>query len=136
MNARRALPLLALLLAAGIAAALAEAAAGDGSVVELDAILPPYETKEEDEYLCTAVQLPDRPMKLISVESLSEQATVHHMLLFGERRCLADHHAHAPIAIQTFTMHCSLLQAARSRRSTSRSGGVGCRRRAAPAAST
>lgn len=52
--------------------------------VTLDAIMPPYETTQEDEYLCTAVQLPDEPMKLVSVESLSEQGTVHHMLLFGK----------------------------------------------------
>lgn len=71
---------LLLLLAA---AARPAAAADDTSVIEMDAILPPHETLEEDEYLCTAIKLPERAMKLISVESLSEQATVHHMLMFG-----------------------------------------------------
>ena len=61
-------------------------AASSGGKVTLDAIMPPYETAQEDEYLCTAVQLPDEPMKLVSIESLSEQGTVHHMLLFGKRQ--------------------------------------------------
>lgn len=51
--------------------------------IELDFRMPAYPTVREDEYLCTTIELPDRPMKLVGVESLSDQGTVHHMLLFG-----------------------------------------------------
>lgn len=61
-----------------------EGSAGVGAeVTVLDALMPPFETTQEDEYLCTAVELPEKPMQLIGVEPLSEQGTVHHMLLFG-----------------------------------------------------
>ena len=79
--------LLALGLLVALGAAMAEVDPVDeSSVVELDAIVPPHPTEHEDEYLCTAVELPEKPMKLIGVESLSDQGTVHHMLLFGEER--------------------------------------------------
>lgn len=72
--------------AAVLVATLAIASQPDAtSLVEVDAIMPPLATDAEDEYLCTSVELPDRPMKLVSVESLSQQDTVHHMLLFGEQ---------------------------------------------------
>ena len=57
--------------------------------IDIEAIMPPHPTTREDEYLCTSIELPDKPMKLTSVEPLADQSTVHHMLLFGEKkRCL------------------------------------------------
>ena len=54
---------------------------GDDRTLEIR--MPPYEVKEEDTYLCTAIELPDTPMKLIAVEPKSDQNIAHHMLLFG-----------------------------------------------------
>lgn len=72
------------------ALALAPVALGEGSpaqssdTLDLRVMLPPHATDEEDAYLCTAVKLPDRPLKLVGVEPTSDQRIVHHMLLFGE----------------------------------------------------
>lgn len=52
----------------------------------LDIRMPAYPSDEADTYLCTSVQLPATPLKLIAVEPLSDKDTVHHMLLFG-RTC-------------------------------------------------
>ena len=49
----------------------------------LEIQMPPYEVKEQDTYLCTAVELPAIPMKLTAVEPKSDQNIAHHMLLFG-----------------------------------------------------
>lgn len=70
----------------GFTAVLGQPQEGSGvgaDVSVLDALMPPFETTQEDEYLCTAIDLPEKPMQLIGVEPLSEQGTVHHMLLFG-----------------------------------------------------
>jgi len=58
-------------------------AAEDEQVTTLSAVMPPHATEQADEYLCTTVELPDKPMKLVGIEPLADQATVHHMLLFG-----------------------------------------------------
>lgn len=51
----------------------------------LDVTLPPAETVEDEEYLCTSVPLPDGiPLGLTRVEPLASAAVVHHILLFGE----------------------------------------------------
>lgn len=62
---------------------LNETTSENGIALYVEAIMPPHKTEQEDEYLCTSVNLPDKPMKLLSVEPLSEQSVVHHMLLFG-----------------------------------------------------
>ena len=50
----------------------------------LDVTLPPAETVEDEEYLCTSVPLPDGiPLGLTRVEPLASAAVVHHILLFG-----------------------------------------------------
>jgi hypothetical protein len=46
-------------------------------------IVPEYKVVEEDAYVCTTMQLPERPHKLVGVEPLAEQKVVHHILLFG-----------------------------------------------------
>lgn len=51
--------------------------------VVIQASMPPMATHEEDQYLCTVVQIPDRPMNIIGVSPLADQKEVHHMLLFG-----------------------------------------------------
>jgi hypothetical protein len=65
----------------GKAAAEPDSLAGD---LELPVVLPEHPTDEKDAYLCTSVQLPDRPLKLVGIASTSDQRIVHHMLLFGE----------------------------------------------------
>lgn len=40
----------------------------------------------QDAYVCTTLQLPDTPYKLVGVEPLGEQKVVHHILLYGEFR--------------------------------------------------
>ena len=62
-----------------------DAGGSDGSIVTLEARMPPFATEREDEYLCSAVQLPEKPMKLTGIEPLADMATVHHMLLFGKK---------------------------------------------------
>ena len=50
----------------------------------LDVTLPPAETVEDEEYLCTSVPLPQGvPLGLTRVEPLASAAVVHHILLFG-----------------------------------------------------
>lgn len=51
---------------------------------KVDALMPDYTVDHEEAYLCTAVPLPDKPLKLVGIEPLSTQEVVHHMLLFGE----------------------------------------------------
>ena len=46
--------------------------------------MPEKHTEHEEAYLCTSLDLPARPLKLVGVEPLASQDTVHHMLLFGE----------------------------------------------------
>lgn len=64
-----------------------------GETFELPVRFPEHPTDEEDAYLCTAIKLPDQPLKLVGIEATSDQRIVHHMLLFGEapptgRSCL------------------------------------------------
>lgn len=78
----------AALLASGAAAA---AAASDATkqqhTFDLPHIFPEHPVDEKDAYLCTALELPDRPLKLVGVHPTSDQRIVHHMLLFGARAC-------------------------------------------------
>eukprot|EP00884_Botryococcus_braunii_P000484 jgi/Botrbrau1/10436/Bobra.0133s0043.1 len=62
-----------------------EAASADVSSEfhKVDALMPDYSVDHEEAYLCTAVPLPDKPLKLVGIEPLSTQEVVHHMLLFG-----------------------------------------------------
>ena len=53
--------------------------------VSLEIRMPPFEVEEEDTYLCTSMPLPEAAMKLKAFEPLSDQDTVHHMLLFGQQ---------------------------------------------------
>ncbi|KAL4858006.1 Peptidyl-glycine alpha-amidating monooxygenase A [Chlorella vulgaris] len=64
----------------GKAAPEPDSLAGD---LELPVVLPEHPTDDKDAYLCTSVQLPDRPLKLVGIASTSDQRIVHHMLLFG-----------------------------------------------------
>ena len=43
-----------------------------------------YAVRGQDQYICFPVPLPDHPSKIVSIQPLSEQSVVHHMLLFGE----------------------------------------------------
>jgi len=52
---------------------------GDSLVIQV----PPYETTEEDTYLCTSAKLPEDPRRITAIETVSDQGTVHHILLFG-----------------------------------------------------
>lgn len=73
-----------LLWATSHGAEAAKASAGAPSdTLELPVVFPEYEVTENDAYLCTSVPLPDRPLKLVGVESTSDQRIVHHMLLYG-----------------------------------------------------
>lgn len=45
-----------------------------------------YAVRGQDQYICFPVPLPDHPSKIVSIQPLSEQSVVHHMLLFG--KCL------------------------------------------------
>lgn len=45
--------------------------------------MPPFEVTGEDTYLCTSIQLPDRPLKLVEIEARADQSVVHHILMFG-----------------------------------------------------
>lgn len=49
-------------------------------------VFPEHAVEEPDAYLCTAVPLPDRPLKLVGVTPTSDEEIVHHMLLFGAGR--------------------------------------------------
>jgi hypothetical protein len=60
---------------------------GVGSLEEdvtVTALMPEYPTTEMDSYLCTAVDLPSRPLKLVRVDPQASQVVAHHMLLFGK----------------------------------------------------
>lgn len=76
------LTLLAAVRADGKASASPAPAAGE--TFELPVVFPEHPTDEEDAYLCTAIKLPDQPLKLVGIEPTSDQRIVHHMLLFGE----------------------------------------------------
>lgn len=70
---------------AAVALLLAAAAvAGDNSSFEIT-IPDGYKVKGLDAYVCTTLELPNKPAKLVGVEPLAKQEVVHHILLFGER---------------------------------------------------
>lgn len=50
----------------------------------LEVRMPGVTTDSMDEYHCVNVELPDEPLNLVEIESLSDQGLVHHMLLWGE----------------------------------------------------
>lgn len=77
------LRLLALLLAAASAAGGGGAACNATQRVSLEARMPPYATRAGDAYLCTSLQLPAEPLKLVGVEALADPEVVHHILVFG-----------------------------------------------------
>ena len=52
----------------------------------VDVAVPPYDIMGEA-YLCVQVQLPERPLRLVAIDPLSEEQLVHHMLLYGEDGC-------------------------------------------------
>lgn len=64
-------------------AAAAEASSPDHDAVSIPVVFPEHSIDEPDAYLCTAVTLPDRPLKLVGVQPTSDEKIVHHMLLFG-----------------------------------------------------
>lgn len=67
--------------------ALASAAApgaDDPNVQYIEARMPDFKVDYVDAYLCTAVPLPDEPLKVVGIEPLAKQEIAHHMLLFGE----------------------------------------------------
>ena len=70
-----------LVLAAG--AALSAEQPQQSQEVTVEALMPDYATSVNDAYLCTAVALPDEPLKLIEIRPQASQAVAHHMLLFG-----------------------------------------------------
>jgi hypothetical protein len=73
------------LLACVLCALAAVAADGtDPNVQFIEARMGQFKVDHEDAYLCTAVPLPDEPLKLVGIEPLAKQEIVHHMLLFGE----------------------------------------------------
>lgn len=56
--------------------------------LDVEVIMPPYETHTRDSYLCMRVPLPegspeDSTFSLVGFEPIAEQSKVHHMLLFG-----------------------------------------------------
>lgn len=74
----------------------AGAAEEDPNVEYVTARMSEYKVEHEDAYLCTAVPLPDEPMKLIGIEPLAKQEVAHHMLLFGAPACASWHFQHTP----------------------------------------
>jgi peptidylamidoglycolate lyase len=53
--------------------------------LELNITVPQsYKVVGDDQYVCTVVELPSSPQKLVGVIPLAEQSVVHHILLFGE----------------------------------------------------
>lgn len=63
----------------------AAAAAAKQHTFDLPVVFPEHPVAERDAYLCTSLELPDRPLKLVGVHPTSDQRIVHHMLLFGAR---------------------------------------------------
>lgn len=58
--------------------------ASGGQTWNIEAVMPDHPAPPET-YLCMGVNLPDTDsLKLTGIEPLSQEALVHHMLLFGE----------------------------------------------------
>ena len=77
------LHLLVLLAAVGVSST-------ETSTRAFDLIVPEYKITEQDAYVCTTMQLPEKPHKLVGVEPLAEQKVVHHILLFGGSHVLGS----------------------------------------------
>ena len=77
----------ALLACVLCAVAAVNADGTDPNVQFIKARMGQFKVDHEDAYLCTAVPLPDEPLKLVGIEPLAKQEIAHHMLLFGEARC-------------------------------------------------
>jgi hypothetical protein len=60
------------------------------SGIDVDIVVPEYQVKGQDAYVCTTIELPDKPMKLVGVEPIAQQEVVHHILLFGELLLLSQ----------------------------------------------
>lgn len=58
-------------------------AASGEDVQYIETRMPEFQVTKEDAYLCTAIALPDEPLKLVGVEPLAKQEIAHHLLLFG-----------------------------------------------------
>ena len=57
----------------------------DGQTWTIEAVMPEHPAPAES-YLCKRVDLPsESSLKLTGIEPLSQEALVHHMLLFGEK---------------------------------------------------
>eukprot|EP00879_Flechtneria_rotunda_P023043 GHRR01024358.1.p1 GENE.GHRR01024358.1~~GHRR01024358.1.p1 ORF type:complete len:243 (+),score=35.59 GHRR01024358.1:180-908(+) len=55
-----------------------------GETTTVDITVPDSVTvRGQDAYICTTVELPNKPYKLVGVEALAKQEVVHHILLFG-----------------------------------------------------
>ena len=83
----------------------------------LDVTLPPAETVEDEEYLCTSVPLPDGiPLGLTRVEPLASAAVVHHILLFGELSFYGERRSRAK---EKSTRNCLVFKTAFEKKSRS-----------------
>lgn len=60
------------------------------SGMDVDIVVPEYQVKGQDAYVCTTIELPEKPMKLVGVEPIAKQEVVHHILLFGELLLLSQ----------------------------------------------
>ncbi len=80
----RVLALLGLLLAHAACATGQQAQDASGRKHTVDIVVPEFEVKGEDGYVCTTVPLGDMPYKLVGIMPLAEQTVVHHILLYGE----------------------------------------------------
>lgn len=76
--------IVALLACVLCAVAAVNADGVDPNVQFIEARMGQFKVDHEDAYLCTAVPLPDEPLKLVGIEPLAKQEIAHHMLLFGE----------------------------------------------------
>lgn len=65
--------------------------AGEGMTFEIT-VPEEVKPKGQDAYICTTLQLPNKPYKLVGVEPLGEQKVVHHILLFGGCKPHSVHH--------------------------------------------
>ncbi len=62
-----------------------------GQTWNIEAVMPDHPAPPET-YLCMRVNLPDADaLKLTGIEPLSQEALVHHMLLYGELLCQRNH---------------------------------------------
>jgi hypothetical protein len=137
--------LLLVLLAGPAAAAGSAPAAESANEFTVEAIMPPFEVTGEDTYLCTSIQLPDRPLKLVEIEARADQSVVHHILMFGapargwRSRAEPGSPPYCRAAARlprNVTPHRSARpQAARSRRARRQCGTAAWRARAPPEAS-